>query len=94
MANELNVDASGLRVAAASSEATAATALNDAGADGPSSSHSSAAGVATVNAALTAIQDRQQKRVSGQASDLSVSSARYDSTDSDGGDAISTTVTV
>lgn len=91
MANELEVDASGLRVAAASSE-LAATALSGVGAGGPSSSHPSAAGVAAVNAALAATQGRQSTRITGQAEDLSVSSARYDSTDSDGRDAITVTV--
>lgn len=93
MANELEVDVSGLRVAAGSSE-LAATALSGAGTGGPSSSHPSVAGVAAVNAALAAVQDRQSARMTGQAGDLAVSGARYDTTDSDGGDAISTTVTV
>lgn len=92
MANDLNVDASGLRVAAASSEVVATTALNDPGVGGPSSLNPSAAGVTAVNAALTAVQGRQQKRMTGQAGDLSVSGARYDTTDSDGHDAITVTV--
>ncbi|WP_249383606.1 hypothetical protein [Mycobacterium sp. DBP42] len=50
--------------------------------------------MAAVNAALAAVQGRQSARMSGQAGDLAVSSARYDTTDSDGGDAIGTTVSV
>lgn len=91
MANELEVDASGLHVAAGSSELVAAT-LTGAGTDGPSSAHRSAAGVAAVNAAMAAVQSRQQNRMTGQAGDLSVSGARYDSTDSDGRDAITVTM--
>ncbi len=41
-----------------------------------------------MNAALTSVKSRQSARITGQADDLSVSSARYDSTDTDGGDAI------
>ncbi|MGV0781277.1 hypothetical protein [Mycolicibacterium sp. XJ775] len=92
MANELNVDASGLRAAAASSGAVVATALNGAEPGRPSSSYPSATGVAAVNAALAALQGRQEKRMTGQAGDLSSSSARYDATDTDGGDAIAVTV--
>ncbi|WKG05765.1 hypothetical protein [Mycolicibacterium sp. HK-90] len=93
MANGLEVDASGLRVAAGSSE-LAATELNGTWPGGPSSSNPSGTGVAAVNAALAAVQGRQSARMTGQAGDLAVSGARYDAMDSDGGDAISTTVTV
>ena len=41
-------------------------------------------GMAAVNAALTAVQARHAQRVTGQAGDMSVSSARYDTTDEDG----------
>lgn len=47
-------------------------------------------GMAAVNAALTAVQARHAQRVTGQAGDMSVSSARYDTTDEDGGEAITT----
>lgn len=93
MANGLEVDAAGLRIASASSDAVAA-GLTGADAGNPSATHHSAAGVAAMNAALTSVQGRQSARMTGQAGDLSVSSARYDSTDSDGRDAISGTVSV
>lgn len=47
-------------------------------------------GMAAVNAALTAVQARHAQRVTGQAGDMSVSSARYDTTDEGGGEAITT----
>lgn len=93
MANGLEVDAAGLRVAAASSDAVAA-GLTGADAGNPNANHRSAAGVAAMNAALTSVQGRQTARMTGQAGDLSVSSARYDTTDTDGRDAINTTVSV
>ena len=90
MANELEVDAGGLRVAASSSDGIAA-GLSGGPFDAVSSSHPSGAGVAAVNAALASVKSRQSARMTGQADDLSVSSVRYDTTDSDGRDAISTT---
>ncbi|WP_158167424.1 hypothetical protein [Mycolicibacterium smegmatis] len=93
MANGLEVDAAGLRIASASSDAVAAD-LTGTATSNPNSTHPSAAGVAAMNAALASTQSRQSARMTGQSGDLSVSSARYDSTDSDGRDAISTTVTV
>ncbi|WP_396910293.1 hypothetical protein [Mycolicibacterium sp.] len=90
MANELEVDSGGLRIAAASSEVAAATALTGAEFGGLSASRPSSAGVAAVNAALTSVQSRQSSRVTGQAGDLSVSGARYDTTDDDGREAITT----
>ncbi|NKZ13171.1 hypothetical protein HGA11_19530 [Mycolicibacterium septicum DSM 44393] len=89
MANELQVDAGGLRVAAAGSDAIAA-GLTGGSFDAAASAQPSGAGVAAVNAALTSLRSRQSLRITGQASDLSVSSARYDATDCDGGDAITT----
>ncbi|MFN3001658.1 hypothetical protein [Mycolicibacterium wolinskyi] len=89
MANELNANADGLRAAAASSGVTAA-ALTGAVLGGPSASQPSGAGVAVVNAALVVVQGRQSRRMSEQADDLSVSGARYDTTDEDGSDAITT----
>lgn len=93
MANGLEVDAAGLQAAAASSDAVA-TALTGAVAGNPSSSQPSAAGVAALNAALNSVRERQSSRITDQSDDLSVSSARYDSTDSDGRDGISGTVLV
>lgn len=89
MANELEVDSGGLRSAAFSSEVVGA-GLTGGSFDTPRSTQPSGAGVAAVNAALSSLKSRQSARITGQASDLSVSSARYDTTDSDGGDAITT----
>lgn len=93
MANGLEVDAAGLRIAAASSDAVAA-GLTGADAGNPNANHGSAAGVAAMNAALTSVRSRQSARMTGQAGDLSVSGARYHTTDADGRDAISGTVSV
>ncbi|MBF9519553.1 hypothetical protein [Mycobacteroides chelonae] len=93
MANGLEVDAAGLRIASASSDAVAA-GLTGADAGNLNATHHSAAGVAAMNAALTSVQGRQSARMTGQANDLSVSSARYDTSDTDGRDSISTTVRV
>lgn len=93
VANELEVDPAGLRVAATDSDLTSADLLGSAQVRTPSSAHPSAAGVAAVNAALASLQSRQSTRMTRQADTLSVSSVRYGTTDSDGHDAI-TTVTV
>lgn len=93
MANELHVDVAGLRCAASSSTAVAA-GLTSTATSNPTSSQPSAAGVAAMNAALTSVQGRQSARMTDQAGDLATSSGRYDTTDSDGHDAISTTVRV
>lgn len=90
MANELEVDAIGLRVAAADSEAAAASAFAGAPSCGPATAQPSAAGVDAVYAALASAQSRQSQRIAGQASDLMTSSARYDTTDQDGADAVNT----
>ncbi|OBB10242.1 hypothetical protein A5761_27975 [Mycolicibacterium setense] len=89
MANELQVDAAGLRAAAAGSDGIAA-GLTGGSFDSAASAQASGAGVAAVNAALTSVKSRQSARITGQADDLSVSSARYDTTDGEGGDAITT----
>jgi hypothetical protein len=91
MANELKVSTDGLRVAAANSEGTAAELATGTAEGGPGT-HPSEAGVAAILAAARSVRARQSQRISGQADDLSVSSARYDTTDSDGGDAIAVTV--
>ncbi|MGE2835412.1 hypothetical protein [Mycobacterium sp. SMC-4] len=87
MANELRVDTGGLRAAAADSQSTATT-LTGIGSSGPIPLQPSGAGVAAVNAALSAIRQRQSSRIGGQADDLTVSSARYDTTDTEGAVAI------
>lgn len=93
MANELHVDAAGLRTASASS-GTVAAGLTGGSFDASVLSQPSGAGVAAVNAALASVRNRQSARMTGQADDLAVSSARYDTTDSDGRDTISSTVSV
>ncbi|WP_422742038.1 hypothetical protein ACN27E_13460 [Mycobacterium sp. WMMD1722] len=88
MANELDVDADGLRRAAASSS-VAAAALAGAVLDGPSGSKPSSAGVAAVNAALTTVRGRQSSRITGQADNMLIGADRYDTADGDGSDATS-----
>lgn len=58
MANELSVDAAGLRVAATNSEGTAA-ALAGGQRSAPPGSHPSSAGVAAMNATLASLRSRQ-----------------------------------
>lgn len=89
VANELQVNAAGLRAAGADSDHVAA-GLSGGTLDAAASVQPSGVGVAAVNAALASVKSRQSTRMSGQAEDLSVSSARYDTTDTDGGDAITT----
>ncbi|MGV9798774.1 hypothetical protein ACWDTP_12030 [Mycobacterium sp. NPDC003449] len=89
MANGLEVDASGLRIAAASSEAAAAE-LGTGTVDGGRGTTPSQAGVAAILAAAQSVRTRQSGRISGQADVLTVSSARYDTTDDNGRDAITT----
>ncbi|MGV0812321.1 hypothetical protein ABQF34_10200 [Mycolicibacterium boenickei] len=89
MANGLEVDAGGLRIAAAGSDGIAAGLAGESF-DAAPSTQPSAAGIAAVNAALASAKSRQSQRITGQADDLLVSGARYDTTDTDGGDAITT----
>lgn len=89
MANALEVDAGGLRTAAFSSEVVGA-GLTGRSSDASASSQPSGAGVAAVKAALASVRQRQSARVTGQSNELSVSGARYDTTDGDGRDAITT----
>lgn len=89
MANGVQVDTGGLRIAATSSD-TVATTLTGGSFDAAASTQPSSAGIAAVNAALTAVRGRHANRITGQAGDMSVGSARYDTADTDGGDAITT----
>jgi hypothetical protein len=89
VANELHVDAGGLRTASASSD-TIAAGLTGGSFDAASSSRPSSAGIAAVNAALAAVRVRHATRITGQAGALSTGSARYDTTDGDGADAVTT----
>ncbi|QZH65022.1 hypothetical protein [Mycolicibacterium farcinogenes] len=93
MANELEVDAGGLQTAASCSEAVAA-GLANAAFSSPASAQPSGAGVAAINAALSSVRQRQSDRITALAGDLATGGARYGTTDSDGGDAISATVRV
>jgi hypothetical protein len=88
VANELHVDVGGLRTAGTSSD-TVAAGLGGSF-DTASSSQPSSAGIAAVNAALAAVRGRHTNRIAGQAGDLTTSSARYDTTDGDGADSVTT----
>lgn len=88
VANDLNVDAAGLRVAAVASDDVAAGLTG--AATGAARSQPSSAGVAALNAALASARSRQSRRISSQADDLSAGSTRYDTTDEGGADAITT----
>ncbi len=90
MAGDLSVDTGGLRSAASNSE-TIASALTT-GAETVGGDHPSGAGVAAFDAAMASVRGRQSSRITGQAGDLSVSSARYDHTDGGAADAITVTV--
>ncbi|WP_102141138.1 hypothetical protein [Mycobacterium hubeiense] len=90
MANELNVNSDGLRIAAADSEIIAAE-LAAGTAEAGRGTHPSQAGVAAILAAAQSVA-RQSLRIGGQADDLSVSGARYDDADSGGADAITLAV--
>lgn len=87
MAGELNVDSGGLNAGAANSEAAAA-GLAGTAPSGATSTQPSAGGVASVNAALAALQTRQSARITGQAADMSTSAAAYTRTDDAGADAL------
>jgi hypothetical protein len=91
VANELEVDSGSLRAAATGSDALAG-ALRGASASSSIGGQPSAAGVAALDAAISAVRARQSARVSGQAGDLSVAGARYDDTDGGSGENISVTV--
>jgi hypothetical protein len=91
MANELKVSTDGRRIAAANSESTAAE-LAGGTVEGRPGTHPSQVGVAAILATAQSVRARQSQRISGQADDLSVGAARYDTTDSDGADAITVTV--
>jgi hypothetical protein len=89
--NELEVNADDLRVAAAGSDSVAGTLVGVV-AEGSTGGQPSAVGVAALDSAISAMRARQSARVSGQAGDLSVASARYDDTDGVSAEDISATV--
>lgn len=86
MGNELEVDTAGLRSAAASTHLAAST-LNFSGSS-LTSSQPSGSGVAAVYAALAAVRRRQIDLLTAHAKAMTASSALYDATDGDGGNAI------
>ncbi|WP_019971504.1 hypothetical protein [Mycobacterium sp. 141] len=90
MANELHVDAAGLRLAAANSTSAASAAFTNGGFDAATGSKPSSAGIAAVNAALVSLQTRQTQRITGQAEALTTGSSQYDGTDGDGARVVST----
>lgn len=89
VANELHVDAAGLRTASVSSVGSAGT-LTGGSFDTTTGAQPSSAGITAVNAALTNVRGRHANRITGQAGDLSISGARYDTTDTDSADAVTT----
>jgi hypothetical protein len=91
MANGLEVNADGLRVAAAASDAVA-TSLTSAALVGITSTRPSTAGVSAVDAVLTSVRGRQSRRIIGQAADLSTAANGYDGTDDNSAENITVTV--
>jgi hypothetical protein len=91
MANGLEANADGLRMAAANSHAIS-TALTGPATDGMASGRPSSAGIAAVDSSNTSARRRQSSRISGQADDLSTGADRYE--DTDGGTAENVAVTV
>ncbi|CDO20728.1 MULTISPECIES: hypothetical protein [Mycolicibacterium] len=91
MANDLEVDASGLRLAAAGSDELAAgfAAGSD---DALSGSRRSSAGISALDVAINAVRGHQSVRISGQAGDMLVGAGRYDETDGDAARAVTVTV--
>lgn len=87
---KLHVDVDGLRSGAASSGALAAglTAGGDVGS--PGTIHASAAGVAAMDAAITAVQTRHSGRITDQANALASGASSYQETDSSNGEDITT----
>jgi len=91
LAKDLDVDAGGLKSAAADSVAVAADVLAN-GVDGSVSARPSGAGVAAFDAASVTVRTRISGRIAGQASDVAAAGARYDATDGGSADAIAVTV--
>jgi hypothetical protein len=89
MANELHVDVGGLQIGAANGDLIATT-LTGGQFDATSSPQPGSAGIARVNTALAALRARHSNRITGQAGDLTASSGRYNTTDGDGSEAITT----
>ncbi|MCV7290564.1 hypothetical protein H7J87_35090 [Mycolicibacterium wolinskyi] len=91
MANELEVNVDGLRIAAAASEIDAAT-IASATTYRNTSVRPSSAGISAIEAAVASVRRRQIRWISGQAIDLREGADSYDSADEVGADAITKTV--
>ena len=82
MANDLEVDTSGLRAAAFYSGQIAAGVLAAGSADsGTVGARPSGAGIAALDAAGAAVRTRQANRIAGQAGDVAAAGEGYDGTD-------------
>ncbi|WP_421874644.1 hypothetical protein [Mycolicibacterium wolinskyi] len=88
MADELEVDSSGLRTAAFDSEQIAADVLADGAEAGPVGARPSGTGIAALDAAAAAVRQRQATRITGQSGDVSAASHSYDETDGGSAEAI------
>jgi hypothetical protein len=91
MANSLEVDADGLRVAAASSDAMSSTLTRPAS-SGTADTRPSSAGIAAVDSANASVRGRQSSRISSQVGVLSTGADRYDDTDGSSSDNLKVTV--
>lgn len=90
MADELRVDVDGLRRGASSSGALAAGLTTSTVVGTRGTTHASAAGVAAMDAAITATAIRQSNRITGQVDALTSGATGYQETDTGGGHAITT----
>jgi hypothetical protein len=91
MAKDLNVDAGGLKSAAADSIAVAADVLAN-GFDGSVSARPSGVGIAAFDAASATVRTRISGRIAGQSGDVAAAGDRYDATDGGNADAIAVTM--
>ncbi|MGV9797131.1 hypothetical protein ACWDTP_03600 [Mycobacterium sp. NPDC003449] len=91
VANKLNVTTSGLRAGAGESESLAAR-LTAGPIAGGAGSHASLAGLNALDSAIRSVRDRQSRRMSGQAADMSAGGTHYDDTDDGAAGAIAVTV--
>ncbi|MCX8557214.1 type VII secretion target [Mycolicibacterium mucogenicum] len=90
MAGQLRVDVDGLRSAAASSSAVAAGLITGADTADVSRPHPSTAGVAAMDAAVTATANSYSGRITGQSDALTSGAQGYEEADTNGGQAITT----
>jgi hypothetical protein len=81
MADELEVDGSGLRAAAFDSEQIAADVLANGAEPGSVGARPSGVGIAALDAAAASVRQRQATRIAGQAGDVTTASHSYDETD-------------